>query len=76
MVHLEEVGIPDSVGEAELVGEAAPASVREVELYSPIRETLQNYWAKERQIEPLAIEITAAQGRRRTGGRWTQTGPR
>jgi hypothetical protein len=72
MVHLEEVGVSDSVGEAELVGEAALASVREVELYSPIRETLQNYWAKERQIEPLAIEITAAQGRRRTGGRWSR----
>jgi hypothetical protein len=72
MVHLEEVSVADAVGEAELVGEAALASVREVELYSPIRETLLNYWAKERQIEPLAIEITAAQGRRRTGGRWTR----
>lgn len=69
MVQLEEVGVADSVGEAELVGEAALASVREMELYSPIRETLQNYWAKERQIEPLAIEVTAARvpAYRRTG---------
>jgi hypothetical protein len=67
-----EGAAPAAVAEAELVGEAALASVREAELYSPIRDTLENFWAKERQIDPLAIEVTAAQGRRRTGGRWTR----
>jgi hypothetical protein len=59
-------------GEAELVGEAAIATIREAELYPPIRDTLEAFWAKERQIEPLAIEVTAAQGRRTTGGKWTR----
>lgn len=57
---------------AEAVGEATLAYVHEAELYPPIRCTLEKFWAKERQIEPLAVEITAAQGRRRTGGKWTR----
>jgi len=68
----DEGATPQTAVEAELVGEAALASVREAELYTPIRDTLENFWAKERQIDPLAIEVTAAQGRRRTGGRWTR----
>lgn len=62
----------EASAEAELVGEAALANVHEAELYPPIRDTLEAFWAKERQIAPLAVEITAAQGRRLTGGRWTR----
>ena len=58
----EEGATAEIAGEAELVGEAALASIREAELYSPIRDTLETFWAKERQIEPLAVEVTAAQG--------------
>jgi hypothetical protein len=58
--------------EAELVGEAALAYVHEADLYPQTRHTLETFWAKERQIEPLAVEITASQGRRATGGRWTR----
>ena len=58
--------------EAELVGEAALAYVHEADLYPDIQKTLEAFWAKERQIEPLAVEITAAQGRKATGGRWTR----
>ena len=54
------------------MGEATLAYVHEAELYPPIRHTLETFWAKERQIEPLAVEITAAQGSRITGGRWTR----
>jgi hypothetical protein len=64
--------VSETAAEAELVGEATLAYVHEAELYPPIRNTLETFWAKERQIEPLAVEITAAQGRRRTGGRWTR----
>jgi hypothetical protein len=71
-VHPAEDLSSEADVEAELVGEAALASVREVELYPAIRDTLETFWAKERQIEPLAMEITAAQGRRITGGRWTR----
>jgi|SRR5215831_488795 len=68
----EEGVVSEMAAEAELVGEATLAYVHEAELYSPIRSTLETFWAKERQIEPLAVEITAAQGRKRTGGRWTR----
>jgi hypothetical protein len=71
-VLLEEGAAAETAAEAELVGEATLAYVHEAELYPPIRDTLETFWAKERQIEPLAVEITAAQGRRRTGGRWTR----
>ena len=54
------------------MGEATLAYVHEGGLYPPIRDTLATYWAKERPTEPLAVEITAAQGRRRAGGRWTR----
>jgi hypothetical protein len=69
---LPEEGAVSETAEAELVGEATLAYVHEAELYPPIRATLEDFWAKERQIEPLAVEVTAAQGRRRTGGRWTR----
>jgi hypothetical protein len=36
------------------------------------QETLETFWAKERQIEPLTVEITAAEGRKATGGQWTR----
>jgi hypothetical protein len=71
-VLLEESAMDGAANEATLVGEATLAYVHEAELYPPIKRTLETFWAKERQIEPLAVEITAAQGRRATGGRWTR----
>ncbi len=46
--------------------------MHEADLYPHIKETLKTFWARERHIEPLAVEITAAQGRKATGGRWTR----
>ncbi len=72
VLSAEAAAAAEVAGEAELVGEAALFSIREAELYPPIRDTLEAFWAKERQIEPLAVEVTAAQGRRTTGGKWTR----
>jgi len=69
---LLEGNTPEAANEATLVGEKTLDYVREAELYPPIKRTLETFWAKERQIEPLAVEITAAQGRKATGGRWTR----
>jgi hypothetical protein len=69
--HPDE-GSATTTAEAELVGEVALAYVHEADLYPDIQKTLETFWAKERQIEPLAVEITAAQGRKATGGRWTR----
>jgi hypothetical protein len=71
-VLLEEGTTEEAINEATRVGAATLAYVHEAELYPPIQHTLENFWAKERQIEPLAVEITAAQGRKATGGRWTR----
>jgi hypothetical protein len=54
--------------EAELIGEAALAYVHEADLYPDIQATLETFWAKERQIDPLAVEITGFQGSKATGG--------
>ena len=70
--HPDEGAAPEVNPEAELIGEAALAYLHEADLYPPIRETLGTFWAKERQIDPLAVEITAVQGRKATGGRWTR----
>jgi hypothetical protein len=70
--HPDEGAAPEVNPEAELIGEAALAYLHENDLYPDIKGTLETFWAKERQIEPLAVEITAAQGRKATGGRWTR----
>jgi hypothetical protein len=70
--HPDEGAAPEVNPEAELIGEAALAYLHENDLYPDIKATLETFWAKERQIEPLAVEITAAQGRKATGGRWTR----
>ncbi|MCX2966294.1 hypothetical protein [Gordonia aquimaris] len=46
--------------------------VAETELYEPILATLQNEWEEDRGFRALAIEETAHQGRRPTGGQWTR----
>jgi len=71
LAHPEESNLTVSP-EAELIGEAALAYVHEADLYPPIREMLETSWAKERQIRSLAVEVTASQGRKATGGRWTR----
>lgn len=45
---------------------------RESELYYPISEVLKGDWAKDHGFKPVGVEITAQQGGRSTGGRWTR----
>jgi hypothetical protein len=70
--HPENSAASAASAEAELIGEAALAYLHGADLYPHIRTALETFWAKERQIEPLAVEVTAAQGRKATGGRWTR----
>jgi len=44
----------------------------ELSLYQPMREVIGGDWAKDHRAEPLAVEITALQGRRATGGIWSR----
>lgn len=49
------------------------ASVKnELALYEPMRRVIGGDWARDRQTDPLAVEITALQGRRATGGLWSR----
>lgn len=44
----------------------------ELALYEPMRQVIATSWAKDHRREPLAVEITALQGRRVTGGTWSR----
>lgn len=44
----------------------------ELALYEPMRRVIEQDWAKDHRREPLAVEITALQGRRATGGIWSR----
>jgi len=67
--HPDESTATEASAEAGLIGEAALAYLHEADLYPDIRATLETSWAKEHQIEPLAVEVTASQGSKATGGR-------
>lgn len=45
---------------------------KETELYEPLKKMLYAYWPKENNIKNFVLEVTAQQGRRATGGRWTR----
>jgi hypothetical protein len=44
----------------------------EKELYAPIHETLRSFWIPENGIHDFVFNVTASQGRRSTGGKWTR----
>lgn len=44
----------------------------ELALYEPMRAVIANDWSKDHRREPLAVEVTALQGRRATGGLWSR----
>lgn len=44
----------------------------EIALYEPMRKVIATDWAKDHRRDPLAVEITALQGRRATGGMWSR----
>jgi hypothetical protein len=68
---------PDS-GTGTAIASAAPdgASPDDLDaekgLYAPIAHVLRNEWRAEMRLESLFVEITARQGRRSTGGKWTR----
>lgn len=53
---------------------SVPLGVRasEASLYDPILATLKSHWVKDFRIRDFVAEITAHQGRRETGGKWSR----
>ncbi len=50
----------------------APDYTKETELYEPISSVLRNNWSKEQGFDNYLVEVTAKQGSRATGGKWTR----
>lgn len=51
---------------------AAEAPLIEENLYQAIATVLRDQWVKDRRYDQAVVEITARQGARVTGGRWTR----
>jgi hypothetical protein len=45
---------------------------READLYAPMFEVIKSRWAQDYRLDSLIVEITASQGARQTGGKWTR----
>ncbi len=60
------VGVADPAREVEAVIQS------ELALYEPMRKVIAGDWAKDHRSDPLAVEVTALQGRRSTGGTWSR----
>ena len=55
--------------------QAAPLAVAilaERELYTPMADVIRSRWAQDYRLDSHIVEITAQQGARATGGRWTR----
>lgn len=73
----EVAGAAAVAGEAQPpdAGQGAPAGAefaREDQLYEPIATVLRGQWAKEQGFDAYSVEVTARQGSRQTGGKWTR----
>jgi hypothetical protein len=44
----------------------------ETDLYAPVLKTIKSHWVKDYRIRDFVAEITAYQGRRETGGKWSR----
>lgn len=50
----------------------AVAKIDESDLYTPMAHVLKTDWARDNRFRECVVEITARQGQRNTGGRWTR----
>jgi len=51
---------------------AAAGRIEEDALYAPMAEVLKTYWVRDNRFREWVVEVTAKQGRRDTGGRWSR----
>lgn len=61
-----------ATGPAETVPVTPPVSIEEASLYEPFHKVIQTGYAPDNELKQFVSEITANQGRRSTGGRWTR----
>lgn len=46
--------------------------IREAALYPDVGQYIEKMWVKDNSINQFVLETTASQGKRKTGGKWTQ----
>lgn len=68
----QEVTTAARVGEAPSQAALPPISSTERDLYGPMAEVIKTKWARDQRLDLLLVEVTAQQGARQTGGRWTR----
>ena len=73
-VRLTNPSVSDGGGVDELPEEAEAQSKwnSEEALYEPLAKVLEQQWAKDLYLGEYFVEITARQGRRSTGGKWSR----
>lgn len=65
--------VVDTGADAATTAATVEAAIKnELALYDPMRHVIATDWAKDHRRDPLAVEITALQGRRATGGTWSR----
>lgn len=63
---------PESTGDTAAMSSPAAEDLRERALYEPMKQVIDTAWAQDNRLEQHIVEITAHQGARMTGGRWTR----
>lgn len=64
---------PAPAAPAPAIPAPAPASTpAERDLYAPMADVIRSRWAQDYRLDSHIVEITAQQGARPTGGRWTR----
>lgn len=53
-------------------GKRSKERTKESDLYSPFYEVIKQTWVKENRIDDFIIQLTASQGKKKTGGKWTR----
>ncbi|MEO8902407.1 MAG: hypothetical protein ABI488_10495 [Polyangiaceae bacterium] len=74
---LEPAAAPQSESSAPSASETPPNAPNterpsEAELYEPIKGVLEGPWVRDKRFESAIVQVTALQGRRATGGKWTR----
>ncbi len=66
-----EGGAPLGGTDARTTSEASEC-LAERDLYGPMADVIRNHWAPDYRFDATAVEVTAQQGARVTGGKWTR----
>ena len=70
--RIPPVQVPEQVDADHAQPQAPVVASQERDLYQPMAEVIKSRWAQDYRLDSLIVEVTAAQGARQTGGKWTR----